>query len=185
MTLISTGSGTLAGALAPYVTVKGPKKWRLPPEAMDLRGTRSESQIPALFPQRFPVNSHIAVSGSALGQDWRGDFRQRLPGRWGEFDFGGCGGPQSPKSNCQTFRVDVIWRAPIGPVMKVGWSTSPAEQDPRLLCPGGATGLPPHSRAWSSSATPTGERSGAGPLKRGTASRRRNAIATIPLSLPC
>jgi hypothetical protein len=35
---------------------------------MDLRGTRSNSQIPTLFPHRFPVNSDALTSVEGLAE---------------------------------------------------------------------------------------------------------------------
>ena len=78
------GSGSSGGprpSMAPYVT--GPKKVRSLPEATDFRGTRSKSQIPPLFPHRFPVNSRALPSVEGLWDKMRltRRFRRRLPRR--------------------------------------------------------------------------------------------------------
>jgi hypothetical protein len=70
-------------SLAPYVRVTGSTKGRSSPEAMDLRETRSNSQIPTVFPHRFPVNSHASTSVEGLWDRMRKTrrFRRRLPRR--------------------------------------------------------------------------------------------------------
>jgi hypothetical protein len=70
-------------SLGGYVRVTGSTKGRSSPEAMDLRETRSNSQIPTLFPHRFPVNSHALPSMEGLWDKMRlaRRFRRRLPRR--------------------------------------------------------------------------------------------------------
>src|SRR5260370_4482691 len=45
---------------------KRPRTGRPLPEAMVLKATRSNSQIPIPFPRRFPLNSHALTSVEAL-----------------------------------------------------------------------------------------------------------------------
>ncbi len=69
---VASGSwGGRCPSLAPSVTVMAPRKGRSPPEAMDLRETRSNSQIPILVPHRFPVNSHALTSEEGLRDKMR------------------------------------------------------------------------------------------------------------------
>ena len=69
------------------------KKVRSPPEAMDLRGTRFKSQIPTLFPQRFPVNSRALPSVEGLWDKMRFDaaIQTTSTSKVRRVDFGGCG----------------------------------------------------------------------------------------------
>ena len=87
--------------MAPYVTVTGPKKGRSPPEAMDLRETRSNSQIshsiPTSIPSEFP---RIDISGRALGQDeMDAAIQTTSTSKVRRVDFGGCGPPQPRRSS--------------------------------------------------------------------------------------
>ncbi len=71
----------------------GPRTGRPLPEAMVLRETRSNSQIPTPFPHRFRVNSHAltAVEG-LLGQDEIDTAIQTTStSKARRVDFGGCG----------------------------------------------------------------------------------------------
>src|SRR5207302_10380123 len=77
----------------------GPKKGRSPPEAMDLRETRSNSQIshsiPTSIPSEFP---RIDISGRALGQDeMDAAIQTTSTSKVRRVDFGGCGPPQQLK----------------------------------------------------------------------------------------
>jgi hypothetical protein len=64
----------------------GPRTGRPLPEAMVLKETRSNSQIPTPFPHRFPLNSHALTSVEGLLGKVRltRRFRRRLPRRLGE-----------------------------------------------------------------------------------------------------
>ena len=88
-------------SLAPYVAGTGPKKVRSFPEATDFRGTRSKSQIPTLFPHRFPVNSRALTSvEGALGQDdIEAAIQTTSTSKVRRVDFGGCGPSQPSKFN--------------------------------------------------------------------------------------
>jgi hypothetical protein len=83
------GSGFWGGqrpSLAPYVTGMGPKDGEaIASGGHGSRETRSNSQIPTLFPHRFPVNSHALTSVEGLWDKmrWgvRGDERPALARR--------------------------------------------------------------------------------------------------------
>jgi len=84
----SCGSGSLGRPASEPGTLchgDGPKEGACDrsPEATDFRGTRSKSQIPTLFPHRFPVNSRALPSVEGLWDKIRltRRFRRRLPRR--------------------------------------------------------------------------------------------------------
>ena len=65
------------------------------PEAMVLKETRSNSQIPTPFPHRFALNSHALTSVEGLlGQDGiDATIQTTSTSKAGRVDFGGCGPP--------------------------------------------------------------------------------------------
>ena len=71
----------------------GPRTGRPLPEAMVLKETRSNSQIPTPFPHRFPLNSHALTSVEGLlGQDEiDAAIQTTSTSKARRVDFGGCG----------------------------------------------------------------------------------------------
>ncbi len=65
------------------------------PEAMVLKETRSNSQIPTPFPHRFPLNSHALTSvDGLLGQDEiDAAIQTTSTSKARRVDFGRCGPP--------------------------------------------------------------------------------------------
>jgi len=78
----------------------GPRTGRPLPEAMVLKETRSNSQIPTLLPHRFPLNSHAFTSGEGLlGRDEIDAAIQTMStSKARRVDFGGCG-PSQPNDD--------------------------------------------------------------------------------------
>jgi enamine deaminase RidA (YjgF/YER057c/UK114 family) len=74
----------------------GPRTGRPLPEAMVLKETRSNSQIPTPFPHRFPLNSHALTSVEGLlGQDEiDAAIQTTSTSKARRVDFGGCGPSQ-------------------------------------------------------------------------------------------
>jgi len=77
----------------------GPRTGRPLPEAMVLKGIRSNSQIPTSFPLRFPLNSHALTSVEGLlGQDEiDAAIQTTSTSKARRVDFGGCG-PAQPRT---------------------------------------------------------------------------------------
>jgi hypothetical protein len=96
-------SGSWAGrrpSLGGYVTRMGTTDGATLPEAMVLKETRSNPQIPTPFPHRFPLNSHALTSVEGLlGQDEiDAAIQTTSTSKARRVDFGGCGPPQPYKS---------------------------------------------------------------------------------------
>ena len=81
----------------------GPRTGRPLPEAMVLKETRSNSQIPTPFPHRFPLNSHALTSVEGLvGQDEiDAAIQTTSTSKARRVDFGGCGPLQRSKSTAR------------------------------------------------------------------------------------
>ena len=101
-----------AGVRVWQITSKewSPRAGRPLSEAMVLKETRSNSQIPTPFPHRFPLNSHALTSVEGLlGQDEIDAAIQTtstLKAR--RVDFGGCGPLQSPTATHLMVELDSL-----------------------------------------------------------------------------
>src|SRR5258706_16437564 len=65
---------------------------------MDLRETRSNSQIPTVFPHRFPANSQALPSVEGFWDAIGAAIQATSTSKVRRVDFGGCGPLQPPKS---------------------------------------------------------------------------------------
>jgi hypothetical protein len=71
----------------------GPADGATAPEAMVLKETRSNSQIPTPFPHRFPLKSHglTSVEGLLEQDEIDAAIQTTSTSKARRVDFGGCG----------------------------------------------------------------------------------------------